>query len=457
MTTTTETTLFDAEIQALLRMAKAQGLEDVEIFAKADTGLTLKAQKGELEAFQRSNSVGVGVRVIRNERVGYAYTENMAPEALERALLEAAANTELVEPEPGAGLAPVTPLPEPAPVLYVPGMDEVPLADKIALAKAVEATAIATDKRVRTVPYSAYSEGESFTRIANTRGVDRHYRQNAAYAYCYPIATEGADNKVYFELQAARRVSDLDVKGVATKAAQGALKRLGAKEIKSGRYPVVLAPKAMAELLSTFSVIFSAKAAQEGKSLLAGSEGQAIAAPGLKLVDDALLADGFSSRPFDDEGVSSKPLTLIEGGVFRSFLHNSQTANRAGVPSTGHASRGSYKGTIDIAPSNMYFAVGTASQAELVAGPGAVVVIDDLQGLHAGTNAISGDFSLQAQGFLYVDGQEQHPVQNFTVAGNFLQLLKDVVAVGDDLRFFPQGGYIGTPSLRVKELAIAGA
>ena len=456
MTTTTQTTLFDAEIATLLELAKARGLTDVEVFAKADTGLTLKAQAGALESFQRSNSVGIGVRVLLGERVGYAYTENMAKEALDRALAEAAANAELVEPEPGARLAAVTPLPGTLPELYVPGLDDVPLASKIAVAKQIEQASFAYDKRIRTVPYSAYSDGESFIRIANTHGVDRHYRQNAAYAYAYPIATEGTENKVYFELQAARRFKEIDAERVARDAAQGAIKRLGAKDLKSGRYPVVLTPKAMAELLSTFSVVFSAKAAQEGKSLLAGEEGQAIAAPTIKLVDDPLLAHGFSSRPFDDEGVSSQPLTLIEGGVFRSFLHNSQTASRAGVASTGHASRGSYKGTIDIAPSNMFIAAGTTKASELVAGAD-VVVIDDLQGLHAGTNAISGDFSLQAQGYLYRNGEEAHPVQNFTVAGNFLQLLKDVVAVGDDLEFFPQGGYVGTPSLRIRELAIAGS
>jgi PmbA protein len=451
------TTLFDKEIETVLDLAKKQGLTDVEVYAKRDIGLSLKAQKGALESFQRSDSVGLGVRVLLGERVGYAYTENLAPDALARVLKEAASNAELVEAEPGAALAANVSVPEGGASLFNPALDSVPLQQKIDLAMQLEKTAYAVDPRIRTVPYSSYSDGTQFIRIANTRGVDRHYRANAAFAFSYPIATVGDENKVAFEVQAVRNFNELNVEAVAGNAARGALKRLGSQSVASGRYPVVLAPKAMAELLSTFSVLFSAKAAQEGKSLLAGQEGQTIASPLIRLTDDPLLASGFGTRPFDDEGVPSKALTLIEGGVFRSFLHNTQTANRAGVSSTGHAARGGYKGTISVAPSNFFLEKGTTSPDELVKGPGAVIVIDDLQGLHSGTNPISGDFSLQAQGYLYENGELKFPISGFTVAGNFLAMLKEVEAVGDDQRFYPEGAYIGTPSLRIKELAIAGS
>lgn len=454
---TTTATLFETEIKTVLDLAKAKGLTDVEVYARRDVGLQLKAQKGELESFQRSDSVGVGVRVLLGERVGYAYTENLDKASLARVLDEAAGNAEIVEPEPGAALAAEQPLDGAVPVLYNPKLDEVPLAEKIALAKKLEETAYATDKRVRTVPYSSYSDSTSFVRIANSKGVDRSYRTNAAFAFSYPIATEGTENKVAFESQATRDFATLDVNRVAGVAARHAVSRLGSKQMHSGHFPVVFSPQAMAELLSVYSTMFSAKSAQEGKSLLAGKEGQAIATPLFRLVDDPLLAEGFSTRPFDDEGVPSRSLVLVEDGVFKSFLHNTQTANQAGVASTGHAARGSYKGTLAVAPSNFFVAKGDKRFEQLVAGPGPVLVIDDLQGLHAGTNTISGDFSLQAQGFLYQDGQLVSPVHNFTVAGNFLTLLQDIEALGDDLRFFPQGAYIGSPSVKVKDLAIAGA
>jgi PmbA protein len=448
---------FDAEIGALLGLARERGLADVEVYARRDVALTLRAHQGELESFQRSDSVGVGVRVLLGERVGYAYTENLAPKALERALAEAAGNAELVEAQPGSALADA---PGEAPrldAIYNPALDAVALDDKIARVLELEAITRSADPRVKAVPGCSYSDSASLMRVASTRGLDRHYRSNLAYALVYPIVSAEGENKTCYEIALSRDFGAIDVQDLSQRAVGGALRRLGAQEIASGTYTVVFTPRAMGELLSAFSDVFSAKAALEGKSLLAERLGQAVASERVTILDDALLETGFAARPFDDEGVASRPVALVEGGVFKTFLHNNQTARRMGGASTGHAARGGYKGVIGVAPTNLFVKPGTHDLAALVAGDAPVVVIDDLQGLHAGTNAISGDFSLQAQGTLYEGGVEKHPVHNFTVAGNFLGLLAGVEAVGDDLRFFPHGAYIGSPSIRVAGLSIAGA
>lgn len=447
---------FDAEIGTVLGLARERGLADVEVYARRDVALTLRAHNGELETFQRSDSVGLGVRVLLGERVGYAYTENLAPAALARVLNEAAGNAELVEGQPGAGLAEAAGEPPRVESIYNPALEGVALDDKIARVLELERLTRTADPRVKAVPGCSYSDAASVTRVASSRGLDRHYRSNVAYALVYPLVTEDGENKTYYDIKLARDFAALDVKALSDHAVQGALRRLGAKEIKSGTYPVVFTPRAMADLLSAFSDVFSAKAALEGKSLLAEKVGQAVASAKLTVLDDPLLADGLATRPFDDEGVPSRALALIEDGVFKTFLHNTQTAKRMGQATTGHAARGGYKGTLGVAPSNLFVKPGATDAQGLVAGDGPVVVIDDLQGLHAGTNAISGDFSLQAQGWLYEGGEERHPVHNFTVAGNFLALLAGIEAVGDDLRFFPHGAYIGAPSVRVAALAIAG-
>ena len=447
---------FDTEIGTVLALARERQLADVEVYARRDVALTLRAHAGELETFQRSDSVGVGVRVLLGERVGYAYTENLSKAALERALNEAAGNAELVEAQPGAALAETRAEPPSVSAIYNPALDGVALDDKIARVLELERLTRTADPRVKAVPGCSYSDSASLTRVASSRGLDRHYRSNIAYALVYPLVSDAGENKTYFEIALSRDFGALDVAKLSRDAVGGALKRLGAKEIKSGTYPVVFTPKAMADLLSAFSDVFSAKAALEGKSLLAEKVGQAVASAKLTVLDDALRPDGLATRPFDDEGVASRAVALIEDGVFKTFLHNTQTARRMGGASTGHAARGGYKGTLGVAPSNLYVKPGAHALSALVAGDGPVVVIDDLQGLHAGTNAISGDFSLQAQGMLFEGGKEAHPVHNFTVAGNFLALLAGVEAVGDDLRFFPSGAYIGSPSVRVAALAIAG-
>lgn len=447
---------FDTVIPPLLAAAKAEGLESVEVYARRDQALTVKAFAGTVENFQRSDSVGVGVRVFLGERVGHAYTENLAPEALTKALREAASNAELVEAEPGSALAAPDGEPVDGLVLHRPGLREVPLEAKMAAVLELERATREGDARVSSVPGCVWSDMESVVRVANTKGLDRHYRSNLGHAQVYPIVSDGVQKKVGHEMTLTRDFQDFHPTELAKKVLDVATKRLGAKEIASGAYPVVFTPKAFTELLSAFLDAFSAKYALEGKSLLAGKVGELVASPLVQLVDDPHLAEGFASRPFDDEGTPTKPFSLIEGGRFTGFLHSVATANRMKEAPTGHAARGGYKGTVGVSPSNLFLKPGTSPAAELLKGA-AVVVIDDLQGLHAGTNGISGDFSLQSQGELYQDGVRQHPVHQFTVAGNFLQMLAGIEALGDDLRFYPHGAYIGSPSVRVGSLAIAGA
>jgi PmbA protein len=448
---------FDAEVRHLLGLAEARGLTDVEVYARRDEALTLRANQGALESFQRSHSVGVGVRVVDGDRVGYAYSENLTPEALDRMLSEAAENATIVAGERGVGLVTEPGEVQAVPGQYEPSLEGVALEDKVAGILRAETTARACDTRVKAVPGCVYADATSAVRVASTRGLDRHFRSNQAYAVVFPLVSQEGENRTGIHMHLTRRFETIDFEAVAREAVGHACRRLGARAMASGRYPVVFTSQAMSELLSAFSDVFSAKAAHEGKSLLAGRLGDAVAASRVTLLDDPLRADGFASRPFDDEGTASRTCALIEGGVFKTFLHNAQTARQMGVASTGHASRGGYKGTLGVSPTNLYLQPGDQPFAALVAGPGPVVVIDDLQGVHAGTNAISGDFSLQCQGWLYVDGVEQHAVANITVAGNFVKMLAGVEALGDDLEFHAHGAYIGSPSVRVGSLAIAGA
>lgn len=447
---------FEAEVSLLLQFARERGLEHVEVYARRDEALTLRANQGSLESFQRSHSMGIGIRVVDGESVGYAYSENLSAEALRRALGEAAGNAELVEGEPGAGLPLDVPDATAMDGLYNTQLDAVKLEDKIRHVLKSEETARTCDARVKAVPGCVYSDATSLVRVANSQGLDRYYQTNQSYSVVFPLVSFEGENRTGIDLRISRDFFQLDPEAIARAAVGHAVKRLGARPVKSGTYPVVFTHRAMGDLLSAFSDVFSAKAALEHKSLLAGKLGAQVASPLVSFIDDALMLDGFASRPFDDEGVPSRRVAMVEAGVFKTFLHNTQTARRMQAVSTGHAARGSYKGTVGVSPSNFYLQPGTATHQALVAGDGPVVMIDDLQGLHAGTNTISGDFSIQAQGWLYEKGEEVHAVSNITVAGNFLAMLAGVEAVGADLHFYPHGAYIGAPSVRIAALAIAG-
>jgi PmbA protein len=209
-----------------------------------------------------------------------------------------------------------------------------------------------------------------------------------------------------------------------------------------------LEPEAVAGLLMVFLYMLSGKSVMEGKSRLADKLGSRVVSELITLTDDPLREDGLDSRPFDSEGTPSETLTIIENGVLKSFMHNSVTAQATGQPNTGHAQR-SYRGTLEVGPSNLVLEPG----AGVAMREG--VLVTGLMGLHAGADPISGDFSLQAFGLKIEGGEVTHPVEDFAISGNLLELLGRVVGVGSDLKWTPYGG--ATPMLEVEDVSFAGA
>lgn len=205
-----------------------------------------------------------------------------------------------------------------------------------------------------------------------------------------------------------------------------------------------------------FSSIFSAEAAQKGLSLLKGREGEAIASEAVTIVDDPHRPHSAASQSFDGEGVPTRKKNVVEKGVLQTLLHNLTTAAKQGVTTTGNAARG-YASAVGVAPTNFYIAPSQESVEAMLARMGEGFLITEVSGLHAGANQISGDFSLLAKGFAVRGGQKAEPVEQITVAGNFFAVLKDVVAVADDLAFgLPGGSLVGSPTIWVKALSVAG-
>jgi PmbA protein len=226
-------------------------------------------------------------------------------------------------------------------------------------------------------------------------------------------------------------------------------RHLGARPLATGRRRAVLEPDVVATLLGLFAYAVSGKSVAEGKSRLADRIGARVASELVTIVDDATRTDGLASRPFDAEGTPSQRLVLVDRGVLRAFMHNSDTARRTGQATTGHAAR-SYASTLGVAPTNLILEPG----AGVPEGDG--VIVTDLMGVHAGANPITGDVSVQAMG-LEVVGGERVPVDDFAVSFNLFELLERVDAVGDDLTWFPMGGMIAAPSLAIADLSFAGA
>lgn len=242
------------------------------------------------------------------------------------------------------------------------------------------------------------------------------------------------------------------------KALYEASEKVGGEAVTTGVYPVIFDPKAMSDLLNTFSGIFSSEAAQKGLSRLAGMEGNMVASEVVTIVDDPFHPENPMPIHFDAEGSPTYCKKIVDKGVLNTLLYNLKTAHKAGKMTTGNASKGDYNASVKVRPFTMYIEGGNQTEAELLSMAGNGVYITALEGLHSGANAVSGDFSLQSAGYLIENGKKTKRIKGFTVAGNFYELLKKIVAAADNTCLPRALGMtaFGAPSVLVESLSIAG-
>ncbi|BDP42808.1 peptidase [Deinococcus aetherius] len=451
MTTGPEEQLTVAEARAyLLDRARERGVT-LEVYGERRASTNVRAFGGEVGEFKVQTRQGVALRALVGGAWGHSFTENLSRPALDRALDSAVENAELVAPERGAGLHDWPP--PPALDLHGEGLSGVTAEQKVRVALDLERVTREADPRVVSVPYAVYQDGDAEGLVANTEGLSRETRQLYALQYVSPLVSEGGQNKMKGDWQFTREFTELDPTRTALSAVERSLALLGARPAPSGTFPAVVSGECLAELLAIFAGMFSGQMVEEGKSPLAGRLGEQVASGLVTLTDDATLLRGLNSRPFDAEGCPSAPLTLIGEGRLAAFLHNAGTAARAGTRSTGHATRQGLQGTVGVAPSNLRLHPGTTSPADLARGVTGVR-LTGVEGGHAGANPVTGDFSLQAEGFWVEGGETAYPLEVFTVAGNLLDLLADIEAVGAELWFTLDG--VEAPDVRVRALAVGG-
>ena len=436
---------------------KASGLEEMEIYFSRSKSFSTRVFQKEVDSYNVSAAQGVGFRARFAGKVGYAYAETLDQDSVELLVEGAKANAQIIDSEDEieffAGSSSY-----PEVIAYNPDLEKVSAEDKIAFARELEAEAFAADERVSMVNWAATGYSESEVYIANTKGLEESFRRNGAYGVVAALVREEEQVKNGRRIVFGNDWSLFDAKKLAQEAVQEGTSLLGADSVHSGDYPILLRHDVAYGLLETFAPVFSAESVQKGLSLLAGKLGEEIASAKVTLVDDPLLKNGGASAPFDGEGVATRKKNVIEQGKLVTFLHNLKTARKDGVESTGNASRASFKSPVGISPANFFIEPGEKSFDELVEALDRGIIIIDVQGLHSGANPVSGDFSLGAYGYLVEQGRVVRPVDQITVAGNFFKLLAAVEEVGSDLQFGAPGhqGHIGSPSLIIKSLSVAG-
>jgi PmbA protein len=436
-------------------IAGARDGEQAEAYAEETRQTTVRARDREVDSFSSSESRGVGVRVVVDGRLGYAWAADPHPDEAAR-LLEAARENAAFSTADDANGLPEAATAEPLPGLFREGQAEVPPERKVSLALDLEHAAVEADPSVRRVEEAIYGDAVSRVAVSSTAGLAAEYAGTDCWCMVLALAERDGETQTGHAFRVAREIDELEWEQAAREAAERGARMLGAIKPATERLPVVLDPWAASSFLGVLAGSLSAEEVQKGRSLLAERVGEEVASSFLSLVDDGRLMEGPAAAPFDDEGVPTGRNALVERGVLRGFLHNTETARREGATSTGNARRFSYRGVPGVSPSNLFVEPGSGSAEDLLAGAGRAVYVQDVTGVHSGANPVSGEFSVGATGLRVDGGALGEPLREMTVASTLLDMLKAVTAIGSDLRFFPGGGAIGTPTLLVGEMTIAG-
>lgn len=433
--------------------ARREGAK-VELLLSGGENLSLGFSQRKLEKFESTQTQMAGLRVILGANQGYAYTENLSEEALLRTYKEALSNAKTLKSSDSTEI----PLMKPQNFSVMAELfnpEQVPMDQKMQVAKQLEEVCLNQDQRVQAVPYSSFNEGMGFKRILNSEGLDQQYKQNYYSGYSYPLAKDGESSKMDGESFFARSFKDIHAEEVAKEGVRKAVSRLGAQKLKTGNYAVVISRDQFPMVMMMFASYLSAKEVHEGKSLFKGKLQQKIASDKFQVVDDPFETRGTAVRPFDSEGAPSQKTTIFEKGVLKNYLTNLEYATKMKLPHTAHASR-SPASSMDISPTNLVVEKGTKSLQQLLEKYDKVVYLTEFSaGLHSGYKESTGDISMPAEGFLYENGKLVAPIDQFVVSGNILDLLRDIEELGNE--YAKPGSSFICPDVLVKTMSFAGA
>ena len=440
--------------ELVIAECEAQGIAEYELYYQAGSSTSVDTFQHSINEFTSSYSGGVCFRAIVNGKMGYASTEDLSAQQAKAVVAKAVDNAMNLEAEEtvflGEGGQEYEPLEDKS--YDLPTTEELiakvlETTEKLYAADAMAVDGCQTQGIIETSEVAIY----------NSKGLDLHHSNKASGLIAVGVVSNGKEMSNDYQIKLGK-LDEINVDELVKKAVDGAKEKLGGEVAPSGQYPVIFNTEAMCSLLGVYSGIFNSESAQKGLSKLAGREGEVIAAPCVTLIDDPFHCDNPEPMNFDAEGSPTHKKAVIENGVLNTLLYNLKTAAVAGKKTTGNASKAGYDAPVGIRPFTMYLQGGDMTEEELLQKAGNGVYITSLGGLHAGANAISGDFSLQSSGYMIENGVKTRYVKSFTVAGNFYELLKNITALADNCRLPRAMGSttFGAPSVLVDGLSVAG-
>ncbi|MDQ2832633.1 MAG: TldD/PmbA family protein [Acidobacteriota bacterium] len=447
----------------VLSKALKAGATDAETVVYEGDEFSALVRLGQVETLKESASRAIGLRVFIGQRAASTSSSDFAPESISRLVEGAVTLARITSEDPFAGL------PEPQEFgridrdqhLYFDDVNTMPPAERIEIARRTEAAAMAFDTRIQNSGGGDFDTSTSHKIMLNSRGFSGEYRRSYCGFSASPIAHDehGKMQRNYWFSNSRTTALLEDPEEIGREAARRTLKRLGARQVKTQRAPVVFSPEIARGIIANIFEAANGDAIYRNASFLSGMLGEQVAGENITVIDDGTIVHntdgicfgGFGTRPFDGEGLPTRRTVLVERGILRNYVTNTYTARKLGLASTGNASRG-LAGNPGIGAGNFFLEPGTLTPAQILADIPSGLYVTETMGF--GVNLVTGDYSQGASGVWIENGELAYPVEEITIAGSLKDMYRNISAIGNDLVF---RGASAAPTLRVEGMTIAGA
>ncbi len=439
----------------VLALAKQHGAKDADVAAARGTEFEVKVADGAINTLTQATSKGLGLRVFVEGRMGFCTTSDFTPASLEHAVARAVAMAKEAAPDPYNGLPELAPghIEGSSLDVYDPAIEELSAEKKIAWAHELERAARAVDPRVKKFRDSGIASGDSVSVLVTSGGAVRSLRSSGITAWCNPIAeSDSGELQTEMWYDSRTHLEDLDaIEAIGRRAGERAVRMLGARPVKTQEVPVIFEAQMAAGLIAGILGAVNGDMVFKKASFLADKLGEVIANPQLTVIDDPLLPRGTASVPFDGEGLATYRKSIIDAGRLTTFLYDSYTARKANAKPTASARRG-YSSLPHASAFNFYVEKGTDAAEEILNSAERALLVT--RGLGSGVDTVTGEYSRGANGLWLEKGEVIHPVQEVTIAGDFLAMLKNIDRIGDD---WQMRGSVGAPTMRVATMMVSGS
>ena len=443
-------------MEKLVKAGQDYGFEECEASFASESSMSIDILKGEVASYENSATSSLSFRGLKNGQMGYCSTNILEDSSIDFLLKSAMENCEVLNDDDPQFIY----CDENNKDLYFSQVTEAYSKNTYKsfskLGLKLEKEILAIDPRIDAVDYLTITCSTGPFLIINSKGL-HSYRDSDGISLMASARATDDDGSVKSggHYWIGKDIDDFDMDKFLAKFKENIIGKMGARSCKSGSYKTVFKSEAFQQFFMVFFGNFLATTMQRGLSLLADKEGKMIASEAFTLKEEPMYDAALTKIPFDDEGVLTTAKAIIDKGLFATALYDLKSANKAGKTSTGNGFRGG--SAVSEMPTNLIVESGEKTFDELLEEAGEGIILTDLSGLHAGVNAISGDFSLLCEGYLIENGKKGRPVEQITVAGNFYEVIKSIISVGNDIINLPSGeGEFFTPSVLVGSLAISG-